>query len=75
MCEIKSFSSSHWHRRWLWGPTPPSLLLSPQSLNVSVELHVVVQSGRRVSVALDKRGHLCWGEIRGTRETAVKLGG
>ena len=68
-------SFSHWHRRWLWGPTPSSLLLSPQSLNVSVKLDVVVQSGGGVSVALDERGHLCWSEIRGSRETAVELKG
>ena len=24
---------------------------------------------------LDERGHLCWSEIRGSRETAVELGG
>ena len=26
-------------------------------------------------VALDERGHLCWSEIRGSRETAVELKG
>ena len=67
--------TSHWHRRWLWGSTPSSLLLSPQSLNVIVELHVAVQSRGGVLVALDERGHLRWSEIRGTRETAVELRG
>ena len=67
---------SHWDRRWLWGSTPSFLLLlSPQSLNVIVELHVVVQFRGGVLVALDERGHLCWSEVRGTRETAVELGG
>ena len=66
---------SHWDRRWLWGSTPSFLLLlSPQSLNVIVELHVVVQSRGGILVALDERGHLCWSEVRRTRETAVELG-
>ena len=40
-----------------------------------MELHVVVQSRGGVSVALDERRYLCWSEVRGTRETAVELGG
>ena len=40
-----------------------------------MELHVVVQSRGGVLVALDERGHLCWSEVRRTRETAVELGG
>jgi len=40
-----------------------------------VELHVVVQAGGGVSVALSQGGHLRWGDVRGTRETPVELGG
>ena len=40
-----------------------------------MELHVVVQAGGGVSVALRQGRYLCWGDVRRTRETPVELGG
>lgn len=40
-----------------------------------MELHVVVQAGGGVSVALRQGRYLCWGDVRRTRKTPVELGG
>ena len=66
---------SYRHRGWLRESPHPSTPLPPQTLNVIVELHVVVQAGGGVSVVLSQGGHLCWGDVGGTRETPVELGG
>ena len=68
-------NGSYRHRGWLRGSPHPSTPLPPQTPNVIVELHVVVQARGGVSVALSQGGHLRWGDVRGTRETLVELGG